>query len=264
MTVFKNELNRGKNSLAIWTLSIGFMMAICVLIYPQMGTDMDNLGQLFAQMGGFTQAFGLDKLNFGQFMGFFAIECGNVLGLGGALFAALIGVSSLSKEEKDHTAEFLLTHPISRTQVITEKLAAVFAQLTIMNVAVAAITVLSIWMAGVTADTEKLVLLFAANYIMQLEISAVTFGISACIRGTSTGVGIGLGLATCFYFMNIVANLIEETKLLKYFTPFGYTEGADILVENAINTGYLAAGAALALAGIATAYFVYTKRDIRG
>jgi ABC-2 type transport system permease protein len=53
-------------------------------------------------------SFGMDKLNFGEFMGYFGIECGNVLGLGGALFAALAGISALAKEEKDRTAEFLL------------------------------------------------------------------------------------------------------------------------------------------------------------
>lgn len=67
---------------------------------------MDEIGAVFAQMGGFSQAFGMDRLNFGEFLGFFSIECGNMLGLGGAFFAALCGISALSKEEREHTAEF--------------------------------------------------------------------------------------------------------------------------------------------------------------
>ena len=55
-------------------------------------------------------------------LGFYAVECGNILGLGGAFYAALCAATVLSKEEKDKTAEFLLTHPVSRVKIITEKL----------------------------------------------------------------------------------------------------------------------------------------------
>ena len=64
----------------------------------------------------------MDRLNFGTLIGFYAIECGNVLGLGGAFYAALCAAAILSKEEKERTAEFLLTHPVSRIRIITEKL----------------------------------------------------------------------------------------------------------------------------------------------
>lgn len=101
MTIFLHELRQSRISIIIWTVSIAFMMGICVLIYPQMGDRMDEIGAVFAQMGGFSQAFGMDRLNFGEFLGFFSIECGNMLGLGGAFFAALCGISALSKEERD-------------------------------------------------------------------------------------------------------------------------------------------------------------------
>ena len=96
--------------------------------------QMGEMEDMFAQMGDFTAAFGMDKVNFGEFSGYFAIECGNVLGLGGAIFAALLGISALSKEEKEHTSEFLLTHPVSRKRVAFEKLASLFCQIIILNV----------------------------------------------------------------------------------------------------------------------------------
>ena len=114
MTLIKHELKQGQATLLIWTSVIGFMLAACILIYPEMGTQMSDVGSMFAEMGSFSAAFGMDRLNFGEFMGFFGVECGNVLGLGGAFFSALLGISVLAKEEKEQTAEFLLTHPISR------------------------------------------------------------------------------------------------------------------------------------------------------
>ena len=74
--------------------------------------------------------------------------------------------------------------------------------------------------------------------------------------------GIGLGLAAMFYFLNIVANLTEGAKVLKYITPFGYTEGADIIAENAINGSYLAVGLTLAVLGVALAFGKYRRKDI--
>ena len=106
MTLVKHELRQGKTAFAIWTASISFLLVICVFMFPEMRGEMDAVGNMFASMGSFTAAFGMDRLNFGTLIGFYSIECGNILGLGGAFFASLICVSSLSKEEKDRTAEF--------------------------------------------------------------------------------------------------------------------------------------------------------------
>lgn len=260
MTVFKHELRQGRSALIIWTAAISFMLGICIVIYPEMSTQMGDISAMFADMGSFSQAFGMDRINFGEFLGFFGVECGNVLGLGGAFFAALLGISALAKEEKEHTAEFLLTHPVSRTRVITEKLCAVIVQIVIMNLAVIAVTALSVLIIGEEADTKTFALLFLSFFLMQLEVAAVTFGISAFLRRGS--LGIGLGLAAVFYFMNIVANLIDETKFLKYITPFGYTESADIIADGALNGGYLAVGMALAAIGVILAFWKYGRKDI--
>ena len=260
MTIFKHELRQGRSTLIIWTAAISFMLGICIVIYPEMSTQMGDISAMFADMGSFAQAFGMDRINFGEFLGFFGVECGNVLGLGGAFFAALLGISALAKEEKEHTAEFLLTHPVSRTRVITEKLSAVIAQIVILNLAVIAVTALSVLIIGEEADIKTFALLFLSFFLMQLEVAAVTFGISAFLRRGS--LGIGLGLAAVFYFMNIVANLIDETKFLKYITPFGYTESADIIADGALNGGYLAVGMALAAIGVILAFWKYGRKDI--
>lgn len=125
MTLVKHELKQGKILFMIWTAAIGFLLVICVFLFPEMKGQMESVNDVFASMGSFTEAFGMDRLNFGSLVGFYAVECGNVLGLGGAFYAALCAAGILSKEEKDKTAEFLLTHPVSRKRIITEKLVAV-------------------------------------------------------------------------------------------------------------------------------------------
>ncbi|MGM9614774.1 MAG: ABC transporter permease subunit [Oscillospiraceae bacterium] len=260
MTICKHELRQGWVSLLIWAAAIGGMLGLCILIFPDMASDMGDIGAMFSDMGSFSAAFGMDRINFGEFIGFYGVECGNVLGLGGAFFAALTGITALAKEEKEHTAEFLLTHPVSRARVVFEKLIAVLLQVTILNLAAAAVTWGCIAIIGEEVSAKTMTQLLAGYYIMQLETAAITFGISAFMRRGS--VGAGLGLAAVFYFLNIAANLTEKAQALKYITPFGYTDSADIIANGVLNREYLMVGVVIGLAGIAAAFWRYTKKDI--
>lgn len=260
MVIWRHELRTGRISLLVWTCAVAFLLAVCILIYPEMAGQMEEMGNAFSQMGGFSQAFGMDKLNFGEFTGFFGIECGNVLGLGGALFAALVGITALSKEEKEHTAEFLLAHPVSRFRIVAEKLCAVWTQILLLNAITAAVTALCIVAIGESPDGKTMALLFLAYVILQAEVAALCFGISAFLgRG---GMGIGLGLAAVLYFLNVIANLTEKARFLKYLTPFGYTESADIIAHGRLEGKYLAVGVLFAAAGIGAAFFRYMGKDI--
>lgn len=261
MTIIRHELRQGFRAFAIWTLSIAFLLVICVFMFPEMKGEMNDVSDMFASMGSFTEAFGMDKLDFGTFIGFYAVECGNILGLGGAFFAALIGISALAKEEKEHTAEFLLTHPVSRTRVISEKLAAVVIELLAMNLIIFLLAAASTAAIGEEIPWKELSLLHLANTLMQLECAFVCFGISAFLRGGS--LGIGLGLAAAAYFLNIIANISDKAEFLKYVTPFGYTEGADIVQSGSVDSGMLLAGAVYSAVGIALAYIKYRKKDIQ-
>ena len=260
MTIIKHELKQNRISLTVWTVTIGFLLAICIFLFPEMKSEMNEVSDIFASMGSFTEAFGMDKISFGTLTGFYAIECGNILGLGGAFFAAICSISSLSKEEKDHTAEFLLTHPVSRVSVITEKLISVMLEILVMNIFVFIISVLSIIAVGENIPWKEILLLHLAYFILQAEISGICFGISAFLHSGS--IGIGLGIAAVMYFINIIANLTDSAKFLKYITPFGYAEGSDIVSNLSLDGKLVAVGIIFCLAGIIMGYIKYYKKDI--
>ena len=260
MTLIKHELRRGKTSFFIWTSSIGFLLATCIFLFPEMKGQMEGVNDMFASMGSFTEAFGMDRLNFGTLTGFYAVECGNVLGLGGAFFASLCAVGILSKEEKEKTAEFLLTHPVSRKRIITEKLIAVLIQVTAMNIIIYALAVGSISAIGEEIPLKEISLLHLAYYLLQLELACICFGISAFLRKGS--VGVGLGVAVTMYFLNIIANITDVAEFLKYITPFGYCEGADIISKGSLDLTLIIIGTVIGIIGIIIAFLKYTKKDI--
>ena len=261
MTLVKHELRQDKISFLIWTASIGFLLAICIFLFPEMKGQMDSVSDMFASMGSFTAAFGMDRLNFGTLIGFYAVECGNIVGLGGAFFASLCAVGILSKEEKDKTAEFLLTHPVSRVRIITEKLIAVVIQITAMNVIIYALAVGSIAAVGEEIPWKEISLMHLAYYLLQLELAGICFGLSAFLRKGSAGVG--LGIATMMYFLNLIANIAEVAEFLKYITPFGYCEGADIVSNGKLDASLVVIGAVIGIGGIILAYLKYTRKDIQ-
>ena len=260
MTLVKHELRQGKTSLLIWTAAIGFLLAICIFLFPEMKGQMDSVSDMFSSMGSFTEAFGMDRLNFGTLIGFYAVECGTILGLGGAFYAALCAAGILSKEEKDKTAEFLLTHPVSRKRIMTEKLIAVLVQITAMNIMIYAISVGSIAVVGEAIPLKEISLLHLAYYLLQLELAGICFGISSFLRKGSAGVG--LGIAAMMYFLNLIANIADVAEFLKYITPFGYCEGADIVANGRLDGVMVSVGAVIGLGGIMAAYLKYTKKDI--
>ena len=205
MTIVKHELKQGKNSFLIWTAAIAMLLAVCVFLFPEMKGEMDGISDVFASMGSFTAAFGMDRLNFGTLVGFYAIECGNVLGLGGAFYAAL-------------------------------------------NLIIYAISVGSMVIIGEEIPWEEINLLHLAYYLLQIELAGICFGISAFLRKGSTGVG--LGIAVMMYFMNLVANIAEVAEFLKYVTPFGYCEGADIVSNGYLDGTLIAIGLIFGTVGI--------------
>ena len=261
MTLIKHELRQGWKSLAIWTISIGFFIVICVLMYPEMEGEMEEVSEMFSSMGAFTAAFGMDRLNFGTLIGFYAVECGNILGIGGTFFAAILGITALAKEEKERTAEFLLSHPVSRYRIITEKLCAILLQIVIMNILVFLMSIASIACIGEEIVWEELWLLHFAYFLVQIVLAGICFGISAFIR--SSGIGAGIGIATVMYFINIVANITESAKELKYITPFGFAEGADIIANVDIEWEMVMINMIFAVVGVVMAYCKYCKKDIR-
>jgi ABC-2 type transport system permease protein len=260
MTIFKQEIRSQKLALLIWSGAIGAFVAICVFLFPNLGKEADKASEMFSSMGSFSAAFGMDKLDIGTISGFYAVESGNILGIGGAFFAAIVGISALMKEEKERTASFLFMHPASRKRIISEKLVSTAVIIVLLNAVIFIFAVGSLAAIGEIGALKDIGLIHVAQMLLQLEIAGICFGISAYIK--RAGIGIGIGIAAFLYFLNIVANMTSDAKALKYITPFGYTEGSDIISTHSIELKYLIPGMIFMTIGIVIGYIKYMKKDL--
>lgn len=260
MTIMRKEIRRGLLPFGIWTGATAFLVAVCVFLFPEMKEEMDSVSDMFANMGNFSAAFGMDRLSMGDLIGFYGIECGNILGIGGGFFAAFLGISILSKEEKERTAEFLLSHPVSRFTVVAQKLLAVLIQVLAFNGVVAGCGLLSSLAIGEGLLGKGFWLLHLSFTLLQAELACICFGISAFLR--RGGLGLGLGIAALFYCLNLLRNLSKSAEFLKYATPYAYTEAAEIVTKQKLAPELVGLGLCVGVLFAAIGFFVYTKKDI--
>lgn len=260
MTIFSHEMKQNRKMLIIWSLSVGLLMLTCMMLYPQMQGQMEDINKMYSSMGSFSEAFGMDKLNFGTVMGFYGIECGNILGIGGAFFAAMVGISMLSKEESGHTAEFLLTHGVSRKRIVAEKLLAVLTIIVVFNAICIGLSMISFKFIGEEIAMKEFMLFHLAQFIMQCELAFICYGISSYIK--RGGNGIGIGIASLGYFLNIILNISDKAQWLKYVTPFAYSDAADILSKAEIKGDLIGVGILYAIVGVFIGFWQYCKKDV--
>ncbi len=259
MTVFCKELRSGAVSFLVWSAVVGGLMAVCVGLYPSISGSMEDMSALFAGMGDFSAAFGLDKLQFGSIMGFYGTECGNILGLGGAFYAALTAMGPLAGEEGGHTAEFLLTHPVSRLQIAAEKLAALAVLVLGFNLICFACGAGGILAIGEDAEWGDLLRYHGALLLMQLQIGGLCFGVSALLRRGE--LGFAMGLAALLYFAGLIINLDQDLDWLRFLTPFYYADAARIFANETL-TGPILAGCVLGILGAGFGLWWYSRKDI--
>jgi len=259
MTIFCRELKSGVKALALWAAVVGGLMALCVGLYPSMSSSMGELSQLFASMGSLSAAFGMDQLDYGTMKGFYGVECGNILGLGGAFFAALTAMGLLAGEEGGHTAEFLLTHPVGRVRAAAEKLAALAVMLLALNLFCFACGTGMILAIGETVEWDELLRYHAALLLMQAEIGGLCFGVSALLRRGSFG--LAMGMAALLYFLGIVFNLDAGLDWLKFVTPYYYTDAARLFTGQMETAPVVFGGALGALGGLFGLWW-YQRKDI--
>ncbi len=261
MSIFLHEWKRGWKSFLIWTLSLAAVVFMMVVIYPEFEEMMAGLDDLIAGMGAFGDAFGLELLSFSDPIAYYGLEVGNTLGIGGAMFAAILGIGMLAKEEGSHTAEFLLTLPATRFNIALQKFLAMLSQIVLFNLASFGAGVLAFAMIGENLDVPLMITYHLALLLMMLVIGILTFGLSGFLHNRSMGLGIGIALL--FYILNIVSNLIEAAEVLRYGTPFAFAEASRVISEGVIEWPYVLTTFAFALLVLAVGTRYFTRKDIR-
>lgn len=262
MNIFLRELKASLKSLIVW--------AAIVMAFILMGTgkfsafygNREMNAILEAMPPAILDAFSLRNFDLTTLSGFF--------GLVYTYFALLLGIAAamwgseiISKEERDKTAEFSLTLPVTRGRVVAAK--------TLSALADCAILLLVTWGASLAGARpfgpdagfrHYLALLMLALFVLQMVfLSAGVFLGCALRRGRLAGPA-SVSLLLAAYFLSIISALDKDLDFLKYFTPFRYFDALAILKTSRFDMTFVLLSAAIIVAGMSGAYLAYVRRDL--
>lgn len=260
MTIFWREVRSGTRAALLWGLSISVLVVVMMTLFPRVERQAELVTQMLSGMNFLTMALGIDKLQYATPMGFYGMEAGNLLSLGGALFAGITGISMLAKEEGRHTSEYLMSHPVGRFWAVTQKLMALIVLLLLMNLIFLGFGFAAFALVARPVSVPQLMKLHLAIGLMTLQVGAMLFGVSAFLRRESPGLGIAVPLI--FYFLNVLLNLSPDMRFLRYVTPHYYADAGKIVgIGGGIPWHYARIGGLTALVSLLLGYTRYLTKD---
>ena len=262
--IFQRELKRSRKSLIIWSLVLAGLIIWLLSIFPSFAKSQASMEALMESYPeSIRQMFGMNQLNLGSLIGFYGLEVYMMVTLLGSIYAALLASNILAKEEGEKTVEFLLSKPISRSRIVSQKALAVFVNIIILN-AVSAVSSLIGFQFAKDEDIpgKTFVLLSIAALLLHLTFASVSFLFSSIMRKTRNTLSISLAVVIVTYFLNVISGLSEDLEILKYFSPFKYVDSANIISDNRIEPIFIVIMGILIAGSIAAAFFIYKKKDI--
>lgn len=260
LTIFNYEWKNGFKNFIIWTLLVGGLGFVCMLLYQSMQDSISEMADSFSSMGSFSDAFGMSTLSIATVTGYFATEIGTIHGLGSGMYAASVATIILSKEEDSHTAEFTYSLPLRRSKVVTAKLAYVVTSLIAFHAVCGIIYQCGFMIMDENTAGRELLLFIASQLFMNVEIALVCFLISACSKKNKPGIGIGLSLL--FYLFDIMGRISPDLKKIIFLTPYSYANASEIFAKKWDGCAGLFASVIVILLAAAASYIVYNGKDI--
>lgn len=261
MNIFKYELYTYRKSFVIWSGSLSILTILFMMMFPSFAHDSEQLLQLLKS---YPPAL-LKALNISSdlftILGFYSYLF-TYIALCGAIQALNLGLSLLSKETREKTADFLLTKPVTRTQIVTAKGAAAFVSLILTNLIFIFVAYVSA-MAVKTADFDLVtfLLISISLFFIQGIFLVLGFVISVCGPKFKSVIGMSLGVVFLFFGISMIGGATQGTALY-WFTPFKYFDPLYILEHSTYDWKYVFVSMFILVFGIITSYVVYNKKDI--
>ncbi len=256
MNMFLHELKSMRKSAAIWTISLIALSALFLSIYPNVAAEAEEFKKLLANYPPAIRAMlGINIDNIASLLGFYSMIF-SFITLGGAIEGMNIGISILSRESRERTADFLLVKPVSRKSIVSAKLMAGLTTIVYTNIAFYVVTLL-IANAVKTADySNKLFFMINLTLLfLQIIFMAIGMIISVFFKKLKSVLPISLGVVVGLY-------MVGALNFTRYISPFRYFDITYIINNAGYEASYLVTAAVIVVAAIISSYIIYIRKDI--
>ncbi|AZU64691.1 ABC transporter permease subunit [Neobacillus mesonae] len=262
MNMFLHELKAYRKSTFIWTLSLVAVLVLFMSMFPSLSKDAAEFKKLLeGYPESVRKAFGISLESITSLLGFYSYVFAYIV-LCGSIQAMNLGLSILSKESREKTADFLLTKPVTRQQVVTAKLSAAITSLAATNLFYLAAAVITAQAVSDTSFDRQIFLLISLTAFL-VECMFLTLGVLVSAVLSKIKAVLPLSLSTVFglYILNMFGSVIGE-KAVRYFTPFKYYDTTYIIQHSAYEVRFIIIEIVLVTAAVLASYIIYAKKDI--
>lgn len=262
MNIFLHELKAYRKSTIIWTFSMAAVAVLFLSLYPAFSKDVTGLTKaLEGYPLALRKAIGLSLESFTTMLGFYSFMFGYIL-LCGAIQAMNLGTSIVSKEVRDKTADFLMTKPVSRKQILTAKLLGILTSIVITNIIYLIIAILVANAVKTGNYSLKIFIMISLTlFFVQLMFLALGVIVSVILPKIKSVIAVSLGTVFSFYIINMFGSVIGE-KAVRYITPFKYYDVAYIIKNGSYEVTFVILEIILVAIAIVASYRIYMKKDI--
>lgn len=263
MNIVRREWKANCKSLLMWCIGVLVMVGGGMGKYAGMGETGDSLNELMTQMPDSIQAImGTGSLDLTTINGYYGVLYLYLLVMA-SIHAAILGATIVSKEERDKTAEFLFVKPVSRSRVISAKLAASITIILLFN---GVTLLLSILFVSLMNDSDsiitEIVLLMGGMLMLQLLFLFLATAVAAMMKNSKLSVATSTGILLLTFILSIAIDLTNSLEGFKYVTPFKYFEAKHILRDGGYDVSFMSVASLLMAIFIAMTYIFYRKRDL--
>jgi ABC-2 type transport system permease protein len=263
MNIFKQEFKMLYRSVATWSVSIAVLFFVFMALFPSFAKQAEIINEALKNFPPqLLAAFGMTGVDLSTVLGFFGFLF-LFAQICLAIQASNYGFGMVSVEEREWTADFLLSKPVTRSSVLSAKLFASLAALAITDVLVwtAAFIAVGAFNGGRSYDAGRLVLLLATVPVFQLFFLSVGLVVSLLVKRVRSVTPYSMGLAFGMYVLVVFSDLLG-TAVFEKITPFKHFEPNYILANGNWDWPLVAISATVIVVSIAASYLRYNRRDI--
>lgn len=235
--MFKRELKINLKSFIIWTFILIGLFLVVFLVYPSI-VNSENMEMIDEMMKMFPEemlkAFNMDISTIDSAFGWLKTEGFVFVLLITGIYSGILGSNILLKEENDKTIEYLNSVPVTRKNIVLNKILCGLLYIILMIAIIGIFNFIGLSLSG-DFDRKSYILLSITPIFSSIVIFAVCLFLSTFTHKTKKTLGISLGIVFASYFLNVISEIGESTEFLKYISIFTLADIRNVIVNVAIN-----------------------------
>ena len=235
--MFKRELKINLKSFIIWTSILIGLFLVVFLIYPSIINSanmemIDEMMKIFPEE--MLKAFNMDISTIDSAFGWLKTEGFVFVLLITGVYSGILGSNILLKEESDKTIEYLNSVPVTRKNIVLNKILCGLFYIILMIVIIGIFNFIGLSLSG-EFDRKSYILLSITPIFSSIVIFAVCLFLSTFTHKTKKTFGISLGIVFVSYFLNVISEIGESTEFLKYISIFTLADIRNVILNVSIN-----------------------------